>query len=64
MRSRLPGAYSMTTYGSRPFAALLGGFTAEHLGIAPTLVVAGLTGSRVQAAVGRVIWRVPLWLRR
>ncbi len=45
MRSRVAGAYSTVNYGIRPFGALLGGWTAEHIGIPATLVIASCAGA-------------------
>jgi predicted MFS family arabinose efflux permease len=44
MRSRVSGAYSTVNYGVRPVAALIGGFVADRVGLAPTIVVAGMSG--------------------
>lgn len=45
LRSRVSGAYSTVSYGSRPLGALLGGWAATVVGIPATLVVAGVIGA-------------------
>jgi len=45
MRSRVSGAYATVNYGIRPFGAFLGGWTAEHIGIPSTIVIASIAGA-------------------
>lgn len=45
MRSRVSGAYATVNYGIRPLGALLGGWTAEHIGIPSTIVIASIAGT-------------------
>ncbi len=45
MRSRVSGAYATVNYGIRPLGAILGGWTAERIGIPPTIVIASIAGS-------------------
>lgn len=45
MRSRVSGAFSTVNYGIRPLGALVGGFFGELIGIAPTMVCAGVGGA-------------------
>lgn len=52
MRSRVAGGYSTVNYGIRPLGAVCGGLLADHLGIRPTLLMAGVVGL---IAVGSVV---------
>lgn len=45
MRSRVSGAFSSINYGIRPLGAVVGGVCGELIGIAPTMVAAGIGGS-------------------
>ena len=45
MRSRVSGAYATVNYGIRPLGAILGGWTAERIGIPTTIVIASIAGS-------------------
>ena len=45
MRSRVSGAYATVNYGIRPIGALLGGWSAEHIGLPSTIVIASVTGT-------------------
>jgi MFS family permease len=45
MRSRVSGAYATVNYGLRPVGALLGGWTAQRVGVPTTVVVASVGGS-------------------
>jgi MFS family permease len=45
VRSRVTGAFSTVNYGIRPAGAILGGLLGEWIGLAPTMVVAGVGGS-------------------
>lgn len=45
MRSRVAGAYSTINYGIRPVGALLGGITAEWIGLPATLLAAAAGGT-------------------
>lgn len=45
MRSRTAGAFSTVNYGIRPVGALLGGLTAELIGLPATLIVAVVGGT-------------------
>jgi MFS family permease len=45
MRSRVSGAYATVNYGIRPIGALLGGWSAQHIGVPTTVVASSLAGS-------------------
>lgn len=53
MRSRVSGAYATVNYGIRPLGAVLGGWSAEQVGIPATMFVAGLAGALA------ILWLIP-----
>ncbi len=45
VRSRVAGVFGSINYGVRPLGAVAGGLLGDHLGVRPTLVVAGIGGA-------------------
>jgi hypothetical protein len=57
MMGRVTGAMRVAGWGTVPLGALIGGLLGAGIGLQATLIVASL----LEAAVGLVIWRSPLW---
>jgi MFS family permease len=57
MRGRLMGLFSIIGFGLQPLATLLGGYMADHLGVATTIALWGL----VAVTIASLLLAQPQW---